>query len=195
MVKHLQAGRTSAVNPADVELVTEAVVQKTLPHLSPMVQDMVKVQRYICGRPQDVFNMRLCDIDMSSKIWKYTPFKHKTKKLGKIRELPVGPRAQRILKPYIKRCKDNPEQFIFITPRGKQYTGQYYNQAIAAACKKAGIAKWAPNQLRHAGGTAVRDKFGLDCAQVMLGHSKVRTTELYAKVAYEKAERVAEKLG
>jgi integrase len=195
MVKHLQAGRTSAVDYDDIEPVEEEIVNKTLPYLKPMVQDMVRVQRCISGRPQDVFNMRACDIDRSGAIWKYTPFTHKTKKRGKIRELPIGPKAQQILQPHIDRCKDDPEQFIFKTPRGSQCYGGYYNQAIITACKKAGIAKWTPNQLRHAGGTEIRSKFGLDHAQAGLGHAKARTTEIYAKIAYEKAAQVAAEIG
>ena len=38
-----------------IEPVADEDVEKTLPHLSPMIQDMVKVQRLISGRPQDNF--------------------------------------------------------------------------------------------------------------------------------------------
>ena len=70
---------------------------------SPQHRDMVRVQRYIGGRPQDIHNMRFCDIDRSTEIWRYIPFTHKTQKLGKIRMLPIGPKAQAILKNYLDR--------------------------------------------------------------------------------------------
>ena len=97
MVRRLQAGQTSAHDYDPIEPVEDAVVEKTLPFLTPQYQDMVRVQRYICGRPQDIHNMRVCDIDRSGEIWRYTPYTHKTKKLGKIRVLPIGPRAQQVL--------------------------------------------------------------------------------------------------
>ena len=80
MVQQLQEGRTSAVEYEEIPPVPDEIVEKTLPHIeSPQIQDMVRVQRFISGRPQDIHNMRLCDIDRSGEIWKYTPFTHKTK--------------------------------------------------------------------------------------------------------------------
>ena len=73
MVKLLQRGRTSAKEYKEVKPVDDAVVEKTLPHLKLPVRDMASVQRLISGRPQDVMNMRACDIDRSEEIWKYTP--------------------------------------------------------------------------------------------------------------------------
>ena len=108
--------------------------------------------------------------------------------------LPIGPRAQKILLPYLERCKDNPKQFIFPPPKAKDYN-QHYGNAIATACKKAGVPKWTPNQLRHAGGTEVRNKFGLDYAQAVLGHSSAKMTEIYAKASFEKAAKVAMEIG
>jgi integrase len=194
MVKHLQAGRTTAADYAAIEPVADEIVEKTLPHLTPVVQDMVRGQRLISGRPQDVYNMRFCDIDMSGEVWKYTPFTHKTKKRGKIRVLHLGPRSQQILKAYVDRCTDT-SQFIFISPRGNQYSSATYGIAITRACAKAGVAKWSPNQLRHAGGTEVRSKFGLDYAQAVLGHSSAKITEIYAKIDCEKAAKVAKEIG
>ena len=40
---------------------------------------------------------------------------------GKLRELPIGPRTQQILLPYLEACKDNPEQFVFLRPKAKDY--------------------------------------------------------------------------
>ena len=193
-VKSLQIGRTSAPEYRTVKPVADDVVEKTLAHVkSPQVQDMIRVQRLISGRPQDVFNMRFCDIDRSRKIWRYAPYTHKTKHRDKIRLLAIGPKAQRILLPYFDQCVDV-EQFVFPRPKEKNIN-HWYGTVIAEACKKAGIERWAPNRLRHAGGTEVRDKFGLDYAQAVLGHASAKTTEIYAEVAFSKAAEVAKKIG
>ena len=170
-MKMLQKGRSAAKENAPVEPVADEIVEKTLPHICrPEVWDMIRVQRLIAGRPQDVCNLRFCDIDRNAEIWKYEPFTHKTKKKGKTRILPIGPRAQKILQKYFDQW-DGGEQFIFLLPRGKPYTTGAYGKVIADACKTAGVPHWSPNQLRHAGGTEVREKFGLDAAQAVMGHS------------------------
>ena len=55
--------------------------------------------------------------------------------------------------------------------------------------------RWAPNQLRHAAGTEVRKRFGLEAAQVTLGHSTARITEVYAERDLAKAIEVAHQVG
>ena len=129
MVRMLQKGRTNAVEYDDIQPVADEIVEKTLPYITSLqIRDMVQVQRKISGRPQDVLNMRLCDIDRSGEVWKYTPFTHKTKYCGKIRAIPIGPKAQKILQPYLERCKDDPKQFVFPRPKAKNY-GQHYCNA------------------------------------------------------------------
>ena len=196
MVKNLQKGKSTAAEPKPVEPVSDEVIEKTLKFVKiPQVKDMVLVQKLMCGRPQDMHNMRYCDIDQSGDVWKYTPFKHKTEKRGKTRILPIGPRAQKILKPYLERCKETQDQLVFPWPETNKKGPAYYTSAIRAACKKAGVPVWTPNQLRHRGGTDVREKFGLDAAQAILGHASAKTTEIYAKVAFEKAAKVAKEIG
>jgi integrase len=192
MVKALQAGQTAAIDYDPVEPVEDEIVEKTLPHLPQQYRDMVRVQRFICGRPQDIHNMRPGDIDCQKEIWKYSPYTHKTKKRGKIRQLPIGPRAQAILLPYLEKCVTS-DSFVF--PRRVSDYHSAYTYAIQQACKRAGVPVWTPNQLRHAGGTEVRDKFGLDHAQVMLGHASAKMTEIYAKVSFDKAAAVAKEIG
>jgi integrase len=55
--------------------------------------------------------------------------------------------------------------------------------------------RWAPNQLRHSAATEVRRKFGLEAAQVTLGHSKADVTQVYAERDYALAANVARQIG
>jgi len=154
MVKQLKRGQTAAVEYASVQPVDCEVVEKTLPYLKQQIQDMVMVQWRMGGRSQDVYNMRLCDIDRSKEIWVYSPFTYKTKKKdeesNRVRQLHIGPKAQEILTPYLEQCKEDPTQFVFVQCNGKPYTSNHYALAIANACKKAGVPHWSPNKLRHA---------------------------------------------
>lgn len=54
---------------------------------------------------------------------------------------------------------------------------------------------WHPNQLRHSHGTRVRKEFGLEAAQVSLGHAKADVTQIYAEKNQELAAVVAAKIG
>lgn len=78
---------------------------------------------------------------------------------------------------------------------GKHYTTQSYGRAIRRVCDKAGIPRWAPNQLRHSVGTQVRREYGLEHAQATLGHSNIETSQIYAEVNFQRAVEVARKLG
>ncbi len=55
--------------------------------------------------------------------------------------------------------------------------------------------RWAPNQLRHTAGTEIRKRFGLEGAQVALGHSKANVTEIYAERDLSKAMEIARQVG
>ena len=112
-VDNLKAGRTKAWEREDVEPVDDETVDRTLPFLPPIIRDMVRVQRLIGGRPQDVRNMRSCDIDQSGDIWVYRPHTHKTEHHGKKLAKAIGPRAQAILIPYLIDKQDNPTAFLF----------------------------------------------------------------------------------
>ena len=54
---------------------------------------------------------------------------------------------------------------------------------------------WSPNQLRHATGTEVRRLFGLEAAQVILGHAKADVTQVYAERDMATGAEVMRKIG
>ncbi|MBA4106832.1 MAG: recombinase XerD [Pirellula sp.] len=78
---------------------------------------------------------------------------------------------------------------------GERYTSQSYGRAIAYAVKKAKVAHWSPHQLRHTAATRIREKFGLEAAQVILGHSRADVTQIYAEANRKKAADIMGSVG
>jgi integrase len=95
---------------------------------------------------------------------------------------------------------------------GERYTTPSYRRALERAVKKlnkhlaeeaekAGepapelVPKWTPNRLRHTAGTNIRHKFGLEAAQVMLGHRQAAVTQIYAERDEKLGIEVAKKIG
>ena len=104
---------------------------------------------------------------------------------------------------------------------GDQYDSCSYRRAIHQACDKAfphpelgskvrkdmteaqvaelkkwqSDHRWSPNQLRHAAATEVRKQFGLEAAQIILGHSSANVTQVYAERDIAKGLEVARRIG
>lgn len=54
---------------------------------------------------------------------------------------------------------------------------------------------WHPNQLRHSRATEIRRRYGLEAAQVILGHSRADVTQVYAERNLDLAEEIAGEIG
>ena len=108
-VRDLPTGRGHARETEEVKPVADAVVEATLPFLRPQVRAMVLLQRHAGMRPGEVCIMRGIDIDMSGPVWTYTPVsdsgpagKHKTAWRGHRRIIQLGPKAQAVLRPWLR---------------------------------------------------------------------------------------------
>jgi integrase len=136
--------------------------------------------------------MRGDQIDQDENVWIYSPSGHKTEHLGKDRVIYLGPAAQEILKPYMRKG------ILFPSVgrgRNSSYRGTMtvsgYRKAIRVACQAVGVSVWKPNQLRHTALTEIRREHGLEAAQVIAGHSSADTTEIYAERDSALAKRIA----
>lgn len=94
---------------------------------------------------------------------------------------------------------------------GACYTHSSYRRAVQRACDRAfpppdDLTKkevkdwqkrhrWSPNQLRHTFATYLRRRFGLESAQVVLGHSRADVTQIYAERDLNKATVIAREVG
>jgi len=78
---------------------------------------------------------------------------------------------------------------------GVAFSTGSYARSIKNACLRAKVEPWAPNRLRHNAATSIRKTFGLDGAQVILGHSGIGVTQSYAEVDIAKAVHIAKQVG
>lgn len=94
---------------------------------------------------------------------------------------------------------------------GEAFTTGTYGRSIKNACRRAFPApkelskegsqtwhsehSWHPNQLRHSRATELRRQFGIEGAQVILGHSDVGVTQVYAERDAAKAIDIARRIG
>lgn len=224
-VPGLRAGRTEAVESEPVKPVPDAYVDAIQPHVSRQIWAMVQLQRLTGMRPGEVASMRTCDLNTQGNVWEYRPASHKTQHHGHAKVIFLGPRAQEVLRPWLKtdlqaflfspaeavaewqaikrqnrKSKVQPSQVsrAVRTPRhkpGDQYNSNAYRRAIQRACERAGVPAWHPHQLRHNAATWLRKEFGLDVARVVLGHRSAAITEVYAELDKDKARDIMAKIG
>ncbi|MBS3735538.1 MAG: site-specific integrase, partial [Phycisphaerae bacterium] len=85
-------------------------IEAIKPHVSGQVWAMVQLQLYTAARAGEICRMRPCDVDRDGKVWLYQPSDHKTAYRGHERSIYIGPRAQRVLAPFLLR---DPRSYCF----------------------------------------------------------------------------------
>jgi integrase len=255
-VKALLAGRTDAPDHERVKPVPIAFVNAIQPYVSRHVWGMIQMGLLTGARPGEIVSMRVGDINMSGRIWEYIPREHKMQHKGQDRLIMIGPKAQAILREFLKanvaayvfspaeadrerRDRLRAERKSSMTPsqaarRPKEngqrrpkdhFTVVSYRRAIERACEIAfempdelrlipiGLSAdererrrrdaaqwrdahcWHPNQLRHTFGTQARREGGIETSRILLGHTSIATSEIYAEPDRTAAQTVIAKIG
>lgn len=96
-VDGLRRGKSAAPDAPRIEPANAEDIAAVLPHLPPVIADMVRVQRLTGMRPGEVCIMRPCDLDRSGDVWLYSPSSHKTEHHGRERTIYLGPQSQAIM--------------------------------------------------------------------------------------------------
>ncbi|MBL8817173.1 MAG: tyrosine-type recombinase/integrase [Planctomyces sp.] len=185
-VAPLLAGRTEAHDNAPRKPVAIEDIEKIRKSVSSLICDLIDIQRLTGARSGELLKLTTRMIDRSGDVWFAELTDHKTRHHGQSRTLYFGPQAQLIL---VKYLSAEPDKRLFkITRNG-------YRRAITRTCEKLEIDRWVPHQLRHTVGHAVREEFGLEHTQAVLGHATADMTQHYAKISGLKAAEVARKIG
>ena len=166
-VAPLRPGRTAARETKPVESVPDHLIEGVLKVAPRQIAAMIQLQQLTGMRPGEVTSIRVADLDMTGRVWAYTPQSHKTEHYGRNRVVYLGPKAQEVLQPFIK---PNLTAYVFspaevvaeyrkelrenakicrpahkLSKRrrrarrgpGERYTTNTYARAIANACDKA----------------------------------------------------------
>ncbi|MGA3068389.1 MAG: site-specific integrase [Tepidisphaeraceae bacterium] len=223
-IEPLKRAHTDAPESARVQPDREADVAALRPFVSRQVFAAIELMRLSGARAGEILSLRPGDIDRSGKIWQTRLREHKTDRFGIDRKIFFGPQAQAVLRPWLLRLDDaflfsprEAEDFRLrektaarrtplnqgrsATGRrspllGEKYTVASFRRAIARACQRATVSHWHPHQLRHTAATRIRRRFGLEEAQLVLGHSSAAVTDaVYAERDQNKILPVIIELG
>lgn len=114
---------------------------------------------------------------------------------GKERYIQIGERdIIKLLQDYyrvneeaIKKCG-----FFFVNQRGNRYTEQSIRNMLKFYTKKAGIERnITPHMFRHSFATyLIEEGVDVSCVQQILGHSSIKTTQIYIHVAAKKQAEI-----
>jgi len=77
---------------------------------------------------------------------------------------------------------------------GNRYDANALANALARACKRAGVDKIRPYDLRRTKATGIRSILGKEAAKVLLGHTRTTTTDIYLLDEVQEAVKVAKQL-
>ena len=102
-VKSLRKGEEGTFDNEERQPVSDDVIRRTLPFMPPTLRVMVQLQRILGMRPNEIFKMRVGDIDTAREngLWYYVPGSYKTSEfVGKI-VFPLGKPEQELIAPYL----------------------------------------------------------------------------------------------
>lgn len=144
-------------------------------------------------RASEIVELRIEDLELDEG------FIYVMGKGGKRRMVPTGEIALKYLRIYLNlreeffKGKESP--FVFLNYKGEPLTRQGLWKIIKNYGKKIGIAdKLTPHTLRHSFATHLLERGAdLRSIQIMLGHSRISTTQIYTHIAAERLKRIWEK--
>jgi integrase len=106
----LSRGRTPAVEGEPVQPVPIDSVDAIRRHVSRHVWAMIQLQLLTGARPGEIVSMRVGDLNTSGQTWEYVPRSHKSQHWGRDRSILIGPKAQAILREFLR---PNVDAFVF----------------------------------------------------------------------------------
>lgn len=216
----IPVGRFGLPEPKEVLAVPEKTFLATLPFIPAPFNVIAELNRLTGCRPAEILAIRPADLDTTITPWAWRIPQHKSSWRGKQKVLYLGPRCRELLTPLLEQTQ--PGELIFSwegvrkeraqsrqkkakeagrrasrngKTKGDEIHVWNYGAAIGQAAKAAGVEHWTPNQLRHLKATELRREYGLEAAQIALGHTRADVTQIYAERDAARLRELAERTG
>lgn len=160
-----------------------------------IVRDVAVVELLFAtgARVYEVANIRAECIDLSSGLVRFMG------KGGKERYVQVAePEVLELLSRYYEANRDRIAEcgFFFVNRRGGRYTEQSVRGMLKKYTEQTGIdRKITPHMFRHSFATyLIEEGVDISCVQQILGHSSIKTTQIYIHVAAKKQAEILQNL-
>lgn len=188
--EHIKEPKRETRLPKSVLTESEAGKILDQPNLSTMIgiRDRTVLEVfYSTGiRLEELVNLTIYDCDLQGGLLRVNKGK-----FAKDRVVPLGKHAVRFLREYITSIrpdytkKDKGIRNLFVNCNGKPLSNQIIEIMIREYARNTGIKKKVtPHVFRHTFATElVKNGAEITAVQKMLGHSDLRVTHIYAKVA------------
>lgn len=174
--------------PKNIDVDTLNNFIDNLPEDEPIeIRDKAMIELlYSAGiRLSELSSMDLDSISFSSQTLRVLG------KGNKVREVPFGQAAHKLLKKWLKNraafVKDASEQALFLSSRGQRLGNRAIQQRLNYWGKKQGLTDVLhPHKLRHSCATHVLESSSdLRAVQELLGHASIATTQIYTHLDFQ----------
>jgi integrase len=116
-VRGLRKGLPGVRESKKVRPVSVNDIKPVLKRVQPMVKAIILFQFRTGCRPSEALQLKPGRIDRSGAVWIYRVRRHKSEHHGKDRRIFIGPRAQRVLEPWLKNVE--PNDYVFSPARAE----------------------------------------------------------------------------
>lgn len=156
-----------------------------------ILRDIAVVEIFFAtgARVYEISNMKLDSMDLESGLIRIMG------KGGKERYIQIGEsEIIDLLQLYYRECESEIKKsgYFFVNNRGVRYTEQSMRSMIKKYASEAGIQrKITPHMFRHSFATyLIEEGVDISCVQQILGHSSIKTTQIYIHVAARKQAEI-----
>ena len=167
-------------------ILTVEEVERLLKHCENLKHKCILMTLYSGGlRRSELINLKISDIDSERMLIRIT-----LSKGYKDRYTLLSGKLIRLLRDYYKIY--HPKYWLFEGQRGGQYSATSIENIFRKAMKNAHITKYAtPHTLRHSFATHLLEQgINLRYIQEILGHSSIKTTEIYTHVSSKRLTKI-----
>ncbi len=159
------------------------------------IRDIAVIETFFAtgARVCEISNIRADCVDLNTGLIKIMG------KGGKERYIQiVTSEVLEVLRRYQEQNMDAIQKsgFFFINSRGRRYTEQSIRLMLKKYAESAGIRrKITPHMFRHSFATyLIEEGVDVSCVQQLLGHSSIRTTQIYIHIAARKQAEILRKM-
>jgi site-specific recombinase XerD len=182
----------------------------------PVVRDVVEFAYHTGMRLNEIVNLKWENVDSNNKLiavgddefvtkgkkQRFVPMSRELEKVIKDRmqnlELKIENEKQKRKNDYsvISLHRNDKQKYVFGKESGNTFTGDYFSKRFKRACRAAGIDEGIHfHSLRHSfASNMARGGVSLYVIKELLGHSSIKTTEIYAHLDVESLREAVEKI-